>query len=561
MNRRSFLENFSPISPKNEQTIAMAAPPATVDRPTSGIESYTGAWNASTAKRLLRVTMFGPKKVEIDLFTALNLNLAVTKILSPLPVLVPPLCIQGYGGDTTNLPFHFSNSNTNQYYRKLSLQAWTVGNILNQEPSVGEKMLLFWQNHLVTGVDSVNDARYTYYYIELLRKHALGNVKTLVKEISTNAAMLKYLSGDKNKKGSPNENYARELMELFTLGSVDVNGNPNYTEPDVEEAAKVLTGWQTVTNGNGTFLSPHTKFNANEHETGPKTFSAHFGNRIIHRSLPTDYAKELDDLIDMIFDRKEVALFLVRQLYTWFVYYEIDALTEANVIEPLADILRNNDYELKPVLEKLFKSQHFYDALAAGTVVKTPADYVLGTIRQMEMPIPLNFPQELNYLYLRFHEWMVEMQMELLNPPNVAGWSAYYQSPEYYQRWINTATYNSRSTFANQLLRWGIYSATYSCKPNYFLFANTLCNLQAQDINVLIDNACNLLFPLPITDNQKDYLKYILLNGLPDFEWTVEWMQYSLVALNETDPTSIAMRKKLENFFFEIMNMAEYHLI
>ncbi len=553
--------NATDATSANAMVCAPPPPPGSgVSRPTSGIARYQGTWDATTAKQLLRTTVIGPTKTQTNALALLSMDAAVERILTPLPRVDPPICISPGAGDIENLPWHLSTQRGNQFNRKKSLQCWMVKNILHADTSVGENLLLFWHNHLVTGIDAVNDARFTYYYIQLLRQHALGNFKTLVREISTHAAMLKYLSGDQNKKGAPNENYARELLELFTLGAEDINGNPNYTEADVEEAAKVLTGWETRHQGNGTFLNPHTRFNANQHETGAKTFSSHFNNQTIHRSLPNQYERELDDLIDMIFDREEVALFLVRQLYTWFVYYDIDSNTESHVIAPLAQILRDNDYDVKPVLRTLFKSQHFYDAHAAGTVVKNPASYVLGSIRQFETPEPLNFPKEAYMVYYRVHQWMLDMQMELLNPPNVAGWSAYYQSPGYYQRWINTATYNARSSFAHVFLRQGIYSATTRYKPNLPLFVQSITGMQAHDINVLIQSAVDLLLPVDITSNQKQYLKDILLNGLPDFEWTVEWSQYMLTAVQASNPTSVAMRKKLEDFFYEIMNMAEYHL-
>lgn len=555
MNRKSFLTPF-----KTKSTVAAMSIPSSASRPTGTLTPYSGYWSKKEAKHLLRATMFGPKKIEIDSFSPLGMNLSVAKILTPLPVIAPPISTSTTQGDIENLPWHLSNAKVNNFNRKKSLKAWMLSNMIHQEASIGEKMLLFWHNHFVTGMDSVDDARFTYYYIKLLRQYSLGNVKTLTKKISTNAAMLKYLSGDSNVKGAPNENYARELMELFTLGAVDKDGNPNYIEKDVEEAARVLTGWKTVNSGNGTILSPHSSFDANKHDNQPKQFSAHFNNKIIHRILPTDYQKELDDLIDMIFARKETALFIVRQVYAWFIHYDIDALTEQNIITPLAKLLRDGNYEIKPVLETLLKSQHFYDQFARGTSVKTPADFVVGSIRQLEANLPLNFPIESYHLLYKIDEHLRDMQMDILNPPNVAGWSAFYQSPGYYQIWINTATYQVRSEFALTLLKNGIYSPTQRFKADLPKFLNLVTNVQASDINVLIDSCCDLLFPLDITANQKQYLKDILLQGLPDFEWTVEWTQFTLANIQPDSPSGYAMRKKLEDFFIEIFNMAEYHL-
>ena len=556
MNRRDF---FTLNKASNNVVAAPAPPPNDADRPKSGLNEYSGQWTKKEAKHLLNTISFGAKKSEIDLYSVLGKTLAVEKVLIDLPPALPPLTIHAYGGDTENLPWHL-NRKANQENRVKSLKAWMVKNMLEQEVSIGEKMLLFWHNHFATSCNTVGDARFSYQYIDLLRKHALGNFKTLAKEISTNAAMLKYLSGDQNVKGSPNENYARELLELFTLGPEDRNGNPNYTETDVEEAAKVLTGWQTNHQGNGTFLSPYTRFVSAKHDNTKKQFSSHFNNQSIHEPLSINYEKELDQLIDMIFDREECALFIVRQLYTWFVYYDIDDFTEDNIIVPLAVELRNNGYEIKPILRRLFNSQHFYDQFARGTSVKSPAEYVVGTLRKMEAQFPLSFPKEYNILCYKLHQCMAEMQMDILEPPNVAGWSAFYQAPEYYQKWINTATYNRRSKFAETIIKKGIWSPNGTLKIDCENFVMSSTTLQGQDVNQVIQAAIDILLPLDISDKQKDYLKYILLQGLPDFEWTVEWMQYLPTSMLEQNPTTYAMRVKLESLFFEIMNMAEFHL-
>jgi uncharacterized protein (DUF1800 family) len=187
-------------------------------------------------------------------------------------------------------------------------------------------------------------------------------------------------NGYLNIASAPDENYSRELLELFTIGK---GPGSQYTENDVKEAAKALTGWQI----NGTTYTSF--FNSNRHSAANKTFSSFFNNRVITgRTGTTAGQLELNDLLTMIFNTQECAKFIVRKFYRFFVYYVIDAATEANVITPLADIFRTNNYEIKPVLSTLLKSEHFFDKWNQGCFIKAPADHVIGAVREMNAQFP-----------------------------------------------------------------------------------------------------------------------------------------------------------------------------
>ena len=190
--------------------------------------------------------------------------------------------------------------------------------------------------------------------------------------------MQKYLKGEKKTATAPNENYGRELQELFTIGK-DATGNPPYTEDDVKAAARVLTGWRndlvagtTSANGFNSYFDPA------KHDTADKQFSAFYNYTQINGLSGTGAVSELDDLLNMIFAKDEVSLFICRKLYRYFVYYEIDAATEQNVIVPLAAVFRSNNYEIVPVLDVLFRSEHFFDVLNQGCLIKNPIDFSVG---------------------------------------------------------------------------------------------------------------------------------------------------------------------------------------
>ena len=235
-----------------------------------------------------------------------------------------------YGQEWDNLTY---DPTKNGVYRN-SLKWWLTGNIVNHDNTILEKMVMFWHNHLATEVVAVGRPRAAYDYFKLLRDNALGNFKTLIEKITVNPAMLRYLNGIYNTKFAPDENYARELMELFTLGKDPAS---QYTEDDVKAAARVLTGWKLNADWRG------SNFNSNAHDVTDKTFSSFFGGTTITGKTGAAGSGETQELINMIFTKSDViARYMVREFYKYFVYYNITPAIETNVIIPLADDFKQN---------------------------------------------------------------------------------------------------------------------------------------------------------------------------------------------------------------------------
>lgn len=571
MNRRDFFslkKNSGAVleeaAPDMEMQSAFYAP-TTTPRPRSGLGKFTGTWTRETAAHLLRRTIFAPTLEQITVAKNLGMENQVTALLAPWTI-TPPL----YHGNETNsadklnTPWCFSDKWSNTERRRQNMKGWWVNQLVNQNVNLTTKMTLFWTNHLVTSMITVNDPRWSYEYVKLLSDNSFGNFKTMVRQVSSNAAMLRYLSGNSNTKGSPNENYARELMELFTLGVVDKNNNANYTEDDVVNAAKVLTGWQTKYTVNGIApLYPWASFNPNQHDTSKKVFSSHFNNHTIQRTVSTEYINEIDDLMDMIFARQEVALFVVREMYRWFVYYEIDPWVEDNIITPLANQFRSGGYEIKPVIKTLLSSQHFYDMNVRGVMIKSPADFVAGIIRQFNIILNANNRDNVYQCY-QLNSEMIRMGQDLLDAPNVAGWPEYYLAPNFQQLWLNAATIQARNKFCDRLLTADIpveiQSSIKVPKINKQLFFITVSGGMAHDINKLIDSTVELFFPMGITANQRQRLKDVLIPGLPDEEWQAEWIQYLPNSTDNAKATTKTMEKKMKNYLYEVMSMAEFQL-
>jgi uncharacterized protein (DUF1800 family) len=530
------------------------------------ITPYTGTWGQTQRLHLLRRTLFGASKADIAAFSSSSMTDMVTALLTvPTTAPTPPLIDYTIVDPSATDPSQDRNGSTwvnnrsesvNNGGRQNSLRGWWLGLMLQQDRNIREKMTLFWHNHIPTDIGgAVGEAIYCYRYNTLLRKHCLGNFKTLVREMTLDPAMLIYLSGQSNQRNAPNENYGRELQELFCIGK---DLSPSYTEADVQTAAKVLTGWRI----NSTTLSAY--YTPTLHTAGNKTFSSFYNNTTITgRGLETDpvaaaasWAVEFEDMLTMIFAHPEVARFVVRKIYRFFVYYNIDATVEANVIVPLADTFRTGGYEIKPVIQALLTSQHFYDMASANScLIKSPLDHNLSLGRIFGLVLPSASTDLLNlYRSFRYFNDEADKQGQKAgNPPNVAGWPAYYQSPSYHEIWITAESLRRKKEFCDKLLT----SSIYNMKIDVLAFTATLDN--PGDPVLLVEEVLSLLHPLPSDAALKTALKAILLSGqTSDYYWTTAWSNYVGAPTNTTYVNTV--KGRLQTLYQAITNMAEFHL-
>ncbi len=540
------------------------APPsyAGLRRISSGLSPYAGPWTRAEAAHLLKRTMFGAKKADIDYFQSMPVSQAVDALLNISPAPPPP--IKNYdntgiaGGDPdlaiaegatwVNTPSADGEANEK---RIASWKAWWLSLMLNQDRSITEKLVLFWHHHFATETNMYMNGIAAYQHYVLLHQMALGNFKLLVRGVTLDLAMLRYLNGFLNIKDAPDENYARELQELFTLGK---ENNPNYTEHDVITAARVLTGWT---------IDPATetvKFDPAKHDTDSKTFSSFYGTTIAGRSDATAGDTELDDLLTMIFNKKvEVSEFIVRKLYRWFCYYIIDADTERNVIKPLAQLFRDGNWEIKPVLSTLFKSEHFFDPLNQGCLIKSPVDLTVGLCREFNVQFPAAADYVNAYNMWGFVQQQAgAMQQDIGDPPGVSGWPAYYQLPQFHEMWVNSYTLPKRNLFSDLLITMGYMRDNETLKIDPVAFTKTLPN--PGDPNALINDALVILYRVPLSDTAKQTIKkqILLTNQEQDYYWTNAWTAHITNPANDTAYQVVNMR--LQSLYKYFMNLAEYQL-
>jgi uncharacterized protein (DUF1800 family) len=542
----------------------------------SGLDPYTGNFKEAEIYHLLRRTMFGVTPADVAIFTKMSPSQAVDFLLQTTPAPAPPInnysvSYQDYEGtseqdkklvDKTLAPNDkyvklgdtFVDAAFDlevEYYRNMSLKGWWLDSLIHQTPNIHEKMTFFWSNHIPIQMFLIYDARFSYKYLMTLRNNALGNFKTIIKEISIDPGMLFYLNGTFNDKNSPDENYARELQELFCVGK---ESGSKYTEDDVKAAARVLTGWKSEYN------KPNTYFQVSAHDYADKKFSAFYNNTVIKGKTGDDGKKELDEMIDMIFAANETAKHLCRKLYRYFVYSQIDDTTEQIIIAPLADLLRKSNYDVKPVLGKLLKSQHFFDVLNQGAMLKTPLEYVVGLCRNFKV----KFPAKTDYAnyhntYASLYYWTNDMLQAIGDPPNVAGWPAWYQKPALDHYWINTASLPKRAQNADTMLYWG-YGTWFMHEGGIDLFEFTKTLKNPSTPNGLIDEMTARMSILALAPEVKTNLRNILTyNQAQDYYWTNAWNEYLAAPTDEMKKNNIKWR--LADFYRSLFQLEEYQLM
>lgn len=515
----------------------------------TGLNPYAGSWTRNEVTHLLKRTMFGAKKADIDYFLTMTPAAAVDELLNNIPVYSTPLrdygLIQDENGvmhddlgvpqgqtwvnDLNTLSDPEVRGSINSL-RTSSLFKWWAGVIVNQNRSINEKMILFWHHHFSVQQEEVGNATMLWRHHKIFRDNPLGSVKQLVRDVTIDPAMLFHLNGYLNSKLAPDENYARELQELFTVGR---GPDSLYTENDVIAAARVLTGWRI----NGDTLTAY--FDNNAHDTGSKSFSSFYNNT----AIGNNGAGEVDDLVNMIFNTAEAARFICRKLYKWFVYYQIDEATETDVIIPLGEILRNNNFEIKPVLAALLKSEHFFDALNQACYIKNPFDIIVGAIREFNVSLPAYTDWQNGYPFFNnIYSKAAEMQQVLFQPPDVSGWPAYYQEPMHYELWVNSNSLPHRANFTDKLVDDDVIDVR--------AFVNNTSN--PADPDQLIMDMTALLLRYPLSVNSRSYTKnrFLLNNTSDNTVWSNAWNSNNNALIN----TSL---KNLAKF---IMNLPEYHL-
>ena len=365
------------------------------------------------------------------------------------------------------------------------------------EAVLREKMTFFWHNHFAC---RINNAAYAQQLNNIQRSNALGNFRELVLQVSKSPAMLLFLNNQQNRKNHPNENFARELMELFTIG------RGNYTEQDVKESARAFTGWGF--DKDGQFVN-----RPGQHDAGSKTFLGKSGN----------FSGE--DIINMLLEQKQTARFICGKLYK----YLVNEVPDTVHINAMAELFYANNYEIKPLLEYVFNADWFYEEKNIGNLVKSPVELAVGLSRHF-------------YITFQHPEVLLEFQrtlgQTLFNPPNVAGWPGG-------RNWIDSSSLMYRLKIPSLVLNGGLIDFAGKADPEDEAYLAATRNRQTA-VNTRVQT-------LP------DWDKF--LDGMPKHFSNLEIAQFLLEPkMGQTVQNAVVQAADLKTLAIEIVSTPEYQL-
>jgi uncharacterized protein (DUF1800 family) len=524
------------------------------------LSAYTGPWTKSEATHLLKRTVVGYKKTHINWSVANGLNATISALMNLSPDDFPVAYnnddpMTSVGATWVNNLYPDTNSALVDAMRRVSLTSWANQKLYSGEMTIKEKMTLFWLNHF--GVRMEHEPNIGYQYISLIRNSCLGNFKQLVKDMTVNPEMLLFLSGAFNNQFFPNENFARELFELYTIGKgpqIGPGDYTNYTEDDILAASRVLTGW-TIENYAGNVSQgsvAQSVFMPILHDTGTKQFTEKFNNIAITNNGENEYK----DLIDMIFLQDEVARHISRKLYRWFVNYDITPAVNTNIIIPLADIIIANNYDITQAVSTLLSSQHFFSEALRGTLVKDPCDFMAT----MFVSTNTNLDYDLltrTELFYNLHWVTASSGMNIAAPSEVAGWYPFFLAPAYSQLWINSARIRERSGFAFFIIFNGQVINGQTIRVDTLGFLNSM-DFPNDDLAVVMEIE-SMFCCKPMSTSQRLYLRTLLHGGQGSAVWTMEYQNYQSNPDNTTQANLI--RTRMNTMLAAFFRMAEFHVI
>ena len=462
----------------------------------------------------------------------------------------------------------------NQGRKRGLLSAWWWYNMINRV-NLKDKLTFFLHTTFTIASGDVGASHYFYDHLKLIEHYSLGNLRELAKKITLDNAMLNYLDNTQNNANNPNENYAREFLELFTITKGEQVGEGDYstyTEEDVIETAKVFSGFKTQLDRS--IIDPDTnipmgRLAINQHDQGIKTFSYAFDNyQLTGGTNENEIFNELHEFVDMIFNKEATALAYVKKMYRFFVKSEWDQDVETNILMPLAEQLFEGDYEILPVVKRLLASQHFFDAADSdpsdeiiGSIIKSPLQLLSSTITNLGFSIPDPVNDLENYykfvmLFMR-NTYFPMAGMNLFAPDTVAGHPAIYQSPDFDRHWFSSSTILARYRLIECLITGRNKlggNGQFGSELDTVAFVENNSN-NPGNIYYLVDEIANILYPNPIDEDRVNYFADLILEGYPSYYWTDTWDEY--IATGE----NTIVKTRLDLLIGAMINAPEYQLM
>ena len=467
--------------------------------------------------------------------------------------------------------------------RVSALDSWHYASIYAQPTSIAWRLFLFLHTLTPYKIDNAR-IKSIYYSIKLTFEGAWRSYKDYIYDVTLSEEMLNFLNLKFSKKEAPDENFAREVQELFTVGKRPFS---KFTESDVKAAARLLVGWDALYWENlvGEGFVTKNKYNENNHDTGDKQFSKFYGNRLIKGKTGPDGGKiELKEFFDMIFETDEVAIHLARRLVQFFVYPILNEHVEQNIIKPLADILRKNNYTIVEALKVLLKSEYFFAEEFYNAMIKSPMEYSMGLYKEFEVVKGnVNFyinnksynsllkddrakfeSKYLDPVYISFRIFSITKNNAIGrqgysfgNPPSVSGWQAYYQEPVYDLIWVNSDSIKNRKELSLSIARNSLW---VSERYNLGFDVNVILkkSKDPSNINAFIRELAKIVLGVEISE--KAFLRIkrsILGENFPDYYWS-DAVNSFLNSPNEDNYNTLYSR--VSQILIQIFDLNENHV-
>ena len=528
----------------------------------TSLDTYSGAWNLDTAARLMRRVTYAPTYAEISQVKDDNLLSSLDRLKQEaVPDAGPYYHRQNESGKPSitvgqSWRGKYDTDGYSASYRTDSMKNWYWRGVLEGGRGPLYRMRAFWENHFGVNEDGYTTIKEKDRYIQVIERNVLGNFRQMVKEMTINPAMLRRLNGYLNDKREPDENYAREVMELFVLGlGPNVGGGDytTYTEDDVATLARAFTGMRLNIHGERPELPLGDYFfNPDQHDTDPKTFSHRFGGATLQPNGENEYK----DAIDLLFEQPSARTFIVEQLYIWFVSTNINDTVRQNVIKPLGDKLYNDDYEIWPTLRTLLASKHFFEQTTSEALYKDPIDYVASVLRPVGSFVSASSDDDKIKQVRLVNDTVATLGMSFNGPEAIAGWDAFRKLP-WGEQWNSGQQLADKDAFASLFFNRGTFNQGVAWNMNYLDWAESLPN--PRDINAVLDTLELVYFPSDrIGPNERQGLKEAALDQLPDGEWTIQMDQYLDPA--QHDGIKSSMEKQIAKLLIQVAGSPYFQL-
>jgi len=565
------------------------------------LDPYTGEFGDAEKKHLLNRTMVGYCHRHHKDLNGLNLEESIDLIFQEDEFKEPTniyywhrnaqefkdeFGVEDVGPNEPFIDLASFKNEFQSYPRPEIVQHGTYERFYNQKTSIHWKLVLFLHNLIPTRPIEPMGAKSGYNYYKLLFNSCFYSYKDFIYNITLDASMLEYLSLQFSLKDTPDENFAREIQELFTVGKRPFS---KFTEKDVREIARALVGWRYDYNAI-IFQEGHENivtFEPWNHDIGDKYFSSFYGNKVIKGKEGEAGSEELQEVVDMLCEPEEHSIYIVRRLYQFFVYPSLTDEIEELIIRPLAQIYRESDFSLIEPLKILLKSQHFFENQIENSLIKPPIEFIIGMIKEVGslkngILYQINNDQQKSYNSLfspnyfgerEKHPDFIEFEMgrnidfhcrllgmEIGQPPSVSGWQPYYQEPIYDLLWVNSSSFNERKNIVQNCLIYGHFIGWYNGFPvnlkyNLIEYINTFEN--PTSLNQFVDQFIFRFLGGEISENIRQDLMNIF--GDSENHWEEE-INKLIGSSSFSKEEYSSVERRFQNAFKSLSIIGEFQL-